>query len=261
MVTMKKTLLEIVQDILNDLDSDSVNSIDDTIEATQVANIVAQTYFDLISDRVIPEHFELFRLVALSDSERPNYMALADNVANLHTVWYNKSTDGDQEYVEIHWRDPLDFLRHTSARNSSAADTKIVLDFNSDTELLIFTDRMPFMYTSFDNKHVVFDSHDVAIDTTLQESKSRAYGELIPTVTLTNGFTFDFEAKYFPYLIAEAKSRSFSVLHKTLDSKVEQVARRHKGFIQREKYRFDQQKPNDRRGYGRTRSSNFRRGR
>ncbi len=261
MVGMKKTLLEIVQDILNDLDSDSVNSIDDTIEATQVANIVAQTYFDLISDRVIPEHFELFRLVALSDSERPNYMRLPDDVGNIEKVWYNKSSDGNQEYKKVHWRDPLDFLRHTSARNSSATDTKIVLDFNASTELLIFTDRMPFMYTSFDNKHIVFDSHDVAIDTSLQAGKSRGYGQLIPTVTLIDGFTFDFETKYFPYLIAEAKSRSFSVLHKTLDSKIEQVARRHKSFIQKEKYRFDPQKPNDRVGYGRTRTSRLHRGR
>lgn len=252
MVAMKKTLLEICQDILNDLDSDSVNTIDDTIESTQVANIVVQTYFDLISDRVIPEHFELFRLTALSDSERPNYMSLPDNVANLQKIWYNKSSVGEEEYKEVHWREPLDFLRHTAARNSASSDVKTVLDFNSDTELLIFTDRMPFMYTSFDNKHVVFDSHDVVIDTTLQESKSRGYGEVIPTVTRADGTTFDIESKYFPYLMAEAKSRCFSVLHKTLDSKVEQVARRHKSFIQKEKYRFDAQKPNDRRSYGRT---------
>jgi hypothetical protein len=252
MVAMKKTLLEIVQDILNDLDSDNVNSISDTVEATQVSNIVAQTYFDLISDRVIPEHFELFRLVALSDSERPNYMQLPDDVALVKKIWYNKSGDGDQEYEEIYWRDPLDFLRQTSARNGSADDTRTVLDFDGDTELLIYTDRMPAIWTSFDNKHIVMDSHDITLDTTLQASKSRGYGQLIPTVTLSDTFTFDFESKYFPYLVAEAKSRSFSILHKTLDQKTEQTARRHKSFIQKEKYRIEQQRPNERRNYGRT---------
>jgi len=252
MVAMKKTLLEIVQDILNDLDSDSVNSIDDTIEATQVANIVAQTYFDLISDRTIPEHFELFRLTALGDSERPNYMALPDNVANVLKVEYNKSSSSKQEYKEIHWREPLDFLRHTGARNSDSSDVKTVLDFNGSTELLIFTDRMPFMYTSFDNKHIVMDSHDVTIEATLQASKSRGYGPLIPTVTLTDTFTFDFESKFFPFLVAEAKSRSFSILHKTVDQKVEQTARRHKTSLQVEKYRLDRQRPRSGNHYGRT---------
>jgi hypothetical protein len=37
MATMKKTLLEIVDDILNDLDSDTITTIGDTVESTQVA--------------------------------------------------------------------------------------------------------------------------------------------------------------------------------------------------------------------------------
>ena len=34
------TLLDMVQDVLNDLDSDEVNDIDDTIEAQQIAQII-----------------------------------------------------------------------------------------------------------------------------------------------------------------------------------------------------------------------------
>jgi len=250
MVTMKKTLLEIVQSILNDLDSDSVNSIADTIEATQVANIVADTYFDLISDRVIPEHFELFRLTALSDSTRPNYMALPDNVATLESFEYNKSEDSEQEYREIFWREPLEFVRRTRSRDSGDTTIDTVLDFNGSTELLIHNDKWPSFYTSFDNKHIVTDSYNSTFDSTLQASKSRGYGRVIPTVTLSDTFTFDFESKYFPYLLAEAKSRSFSILHKTVDAKVEQAARRHKSFIQKEKFRIETE--NKRNRYGRT---------
>jgi len=252
MVAMKKTVLEISQDILNDLDSDSVSSINDTVESIQVANIVAQTYFDLISDRTIPEHKQLFRLTALSDSLTPTHFSLPDNVANVEKIEYNKSTDGDQEYQEIHWRDPLTFLRNTEARDSSATTVTTVLDIDGSTELLVYNDRMPSFYTSFNNKHLVMDAHDVAIDDTLQASKGRGYGELIPTVNLIDTFIFDIEAKYFPYLQAEAKSRAFEILHKTISNKTEQTAKRHKSFIQKEKYRFDTQKPKDVRNYGRT---------
>lgn len=40
----KRTLLDIVQEILNDMDSDEVTSINDTIESLQVANIVRSCY-------------------------------------------------------------------------------------------------------------------------------------------------------------------------------------------------------------------------
>jgi hypothetical protein len=251
MVAMKRTLLEIVQNILNDLDSDEVNSIDDTIEATQVANIVANTYFDLISDRVIPEHKELFKLTALADSTRPNYLVLPDNIGVIEEFWYDVNTDGTKlEYREITWLDPLDFIRKVAGQDSSASNTITVPDFNGSTDLVVFNDKMPTFYTSFDNEHIVTDSYDVAVDTTLANSKTRGYGTVIPTVTLEDSFQFDFESKYFPYLVAEAKSRSFSIIHKTVDQKVEQTARRHKNFIQKEKYRFEDQRVS-RRAYGR----------
>jgi hypothetical protein len=178
-------------------------------------------------------------------------MALPDEVAKVVKIEYNKSQTGEQEYREIYWREPMDFIRDTSTRDSSSATVDTVPDFNSSTELLIDNSKMPNFWTSFDNKHVVMDSYDSAIDTQwLVAAKSRGFGQLIPTVTISDSFTFDFESKYFPYLIAEAKSRSFSILHKTLDQKVEQVARRHKSYIQKEKHRIET--PNKRATYGRT---------
>jgi hypothetical protein len=178
-------------------------------------------------------------------------MALPDDVAKVIKIEYNKSQVAEQEYREIFWREPMDFIRDTATRDSSSSTVDTVPDFNSDTELLIDNSKMPNFWTSFDNKHVVMDSYDSAIDTSwLLAAKSRGFGQLIPTVTISDSFVFDFESKYFPYLVAEAKSRSFSVLHKTLDQKVEQVARRHKSYIQKEKHRIET--PNKRAMYGRT---------
>ncbi len=42
----KMTLLEVVQEILSDMNSDNVNSINDTIEAQQVVQIAKRTYFN-----------------------------------------------------------------------------------------------------------------------------------------------------------------------------------------------------------------------
>ena len=46
---MKSTLLQVVQSILSDMDSEDVNTISDTIEAQQVASVVEDTYFNIMS--------------------------------------------------------------------------------------------------------------------------------------------------------------------------------------------------------------------
>lgn len=47
---MRKTLLEMVQDILSEMDSDEVNSINDTVEAEQVATIIKNCYLALCNE-------------------------------------------------------------------------------------------------------------------------------------------------------------------------------------------------------------------
>jgi hypothetical protein len=56
---MKRTLLEMVQSILSDMDSEDVNSISDTNEAEQIASVIEDTYYNIISARDIPEHQQL----------------------------------------------------------------------------------------------------------------------------------------------------------------------------------------------------------
>ena len=60
----KLTVLAMVQDILSDMNSDEVNSINDTIEAQQVAQIINTTYFEIISSRDWPHLETLFQFNA-----------------------------------------------------------------------------------------------------------------------------------------------------------------------------------------------------
>ena len=62
---MRNTLLEMVQSILSDMDSENVNSISDSVEAQQVASVIEDTFFNIIAAREIPEHKQLLMLSAL----------------------------------------------------------------------------------------------------------------------------------------------------------------------------------------------------
>src|SRR5690554_7382013 len=88
---MKKTLLQLVQDILSASDGDEVNSIFDTVESTQVANIVRTTYEAMMTNRSWPHLEKLVTLTPSSDPSRPTHMYLPDNVKDRKSTRLNSS--------------------------------------------------------------------------------------------------------------------------------------------------------------------------
>jgi hypothetical protein len=250
MVAINKSLLEIVQGILSDIESDPVNSISDTEESDQITDLVITTYFDMIADKVIPDNYELFRFDAVADSTRPTHLRIPSDVSTFTTFKYNKTLTTTKEYREVYWMDPHDFVDMVLRRDSSSSSVTSVPSVANSVDLLVYNDQHPRYYTSFDNDYIVCDAHYNTLDTTLQNSKTMGYGEVIPTVTRSDSFQFDMGQKYFPLLIAEAKSRAFINFKGMANPKEEQIARQHKAFLQKEKWRLNRQ--NAGRNFGRT---------
>lgn len=247
-MAIKKTLLEIVQEILRDMNSEDVNTISDSDEAEQIASIIESVYYNIVSTREIPEHEQLIKLTALSDSNTPTHFKYPDNVANINTVWYDVSATGDDpEYRVIDWVDPVTFLSRTDRRNDSYTT---VADVKAGTTLRITTNKQPDFYTSFDDEYIVMDSYLSTVDSTLQASKSRAHGRVIPVFDKnTDSYVPDLDNVMFPYLIAEAKSMAFDLFKGGTTSKVEQAARRQKSYVQNDQ--FKTKRENIRNDYGR----------
>jgi len=244
---MKKTLLEMVSSILSDMDSEAVNSISDTVEAQQVASVIEDTYYNIIAARDIPEHHQLLKITSLSSSVRPTHFKYPTNTRDIVSLSYNIDTEGNVNYQDIYFVEPLDFLSRMPYNAPST--TLVVPDVDSSTSLVVFNDRMPTYYTSFDDLHIVMNAYDASVENTLQESKTRAYGTVYPTFTISDSFTPDLDDTMLPYLLAEAKSTCFSLFKSGSDPKVEQAARRLKSFVQNDMYRT--KRPNVRNYYGR----------
>jgi hypothetical protein len=227
------------------MDSEDVNSISDSIEAEQIASVVRDVYYNMVSTRMIPEHQELVKLVSLSNSARPTHFQVPDSVKRIDFIRYNVSTTSDTEFKEIQYIEPLLFLTlHQDGDNITT-----VYDVNGNTPLLIRNDQMPTYYTSFDDLHIVMDSHKSDTDQILAENKTQALGHKIPTFTISDNFTPDLDEVLFPYLIAESKSTCFSLFKSGVDQKIEQAARRQKSYMQSDMYRV--KKENKRPYYGR----------
>lgn len=212
------TLLAIVQDILNDMDGDEVNSINDTIESLQVANIVKSTFDNIVVSKDWIHNRKLKQLVASGSTSFPTHMTLPSNCSRIVSISYNKRelTDTKDKFSEVHYKDSDDFLRMLNNRDSSVSEIDVIND-PSGIKLNIFNDRPPQYYTSFDDQTVVFDAYDSAVDDTLKTSKTQMICYIIPTLTLSDNTVPDLAVEMFPYLIEESKSRASAKLRQAPD--------------------------------------------
>lgn len=235
---MKMTLLEMTQDILSDMNSDEVTSITDTPESLQVANIIRTTYFEIISNRDWPHLRSLFQLESLESTSLPNYLQLPEVCQKVVKLKYNckNSAELPDDYREIEYLYPEDFLDMCATRNSTADNTQEIVD-PSWVAYLILNDASPRYWTSFDDENLVFDSYDSGIENYLSILKAQVIGYSEPTFTFEDSFIPDLPSKNFAYLLAEAKSTCFNTIAQEPNAKEEQKARRQRTYSSIEKFR------------------------
>lgn len=224
----KMTLLEIVQSIASDMDSDYVNDIGESVESEQLTNIVKQSYFYIINNVLeLPEHQEILTLTALGDTNHPTWFLIPDNVKRIDLVRYNTATldEPDLRYEDIEWMEPLSFQWRVNQRTESDDNVVAYSDFNAG-KLLIQNDKKPQWWTTFDDKYVIMDSYDSSVESTLQSSKLFCYGLKEPAWELSNSFVPDLDAEFFPLLLNEAKAQAFIDIKQVSNTKAEQRARK-----------------------------------
>ncbi len=230
----KQTLLDITQDILNDMESDEVNSIDDTVESQQVAQIIKTTFFEIISSREWP-HLSRTMQVSPQGGVRPTTFDISEGYTEIKWIKYNVMDENatDDNYVDVAWISPKEFLDHLATRKSSDSSITSTTGENGLT-LLIKNDAAPTYWTSFDDETIIMDSYNSAVDGNLQASKTQCWGQVEPTWAHTDAGIPDLPAKAFAYLISEAKSTAFNALRQVGNQKEEQRSRRQRIYLSRQ---------------------------
>lgn len=245
----KSTVLEMTQEILSDMNSDSVNSIFDTEEALQVATILKRTFLNLANDRIWPSSKALIKLVPYSDSAHPTHMRLKEDTQCIDWVKYDVAGVGESaNYQNMVYKPQAEFVDLVLTRDPGSSVVQTVLE-PSGVPLFIRTDAAPTYYTTFDDETLVFDSFDSSVDSTLQASKIQVYGSTEPGWSMADDFVPDLPSKYFPYLINEAKSTAFIKIKEVFSQKDEQNATRQKSWLAQNKRRAEQR--NNRPDFGR----------
>lgn len=233
------TLLDYVQAILSSMDSDEVNSFSDTIESGQVTRIVQTCYNDILARADLPEHYSLFELNASGDPDMPVLMTRPTDVLSLQWLKYNKIATGD---TAPNWQPvaflPVDQFQERQYMLNTDDDNVESFEYTSGSDSLTFifiNDKAPDYYTTFNDATVIFDSHDILVDSTLQKTKTLAYGKKDQTFVSEDSYVPFLDPDMSTLLLNEAKVLAFSELKQVGHDVAKQWANRGWTKVQKSK--------------------------
>ena len=183
---MGKTVLEYVQATLSAMDSDDVDSIDDTMEATQVANQLKEEYAEYIGRQDWAYMKRAITLNAVADPASPASFTIPEDIKLIEELSYNVSETGSYKRHKLRYLDPQCFLDTVTVGEGSANAT--LVEVGSSIKYFVRTDRWPTYWTSFDEVTVVMDAVNQDYETTLTTENLQGFGVCIPAFQVEDGF-------------------------------------------------------------------------
>ena len=239
----KFTLIQVVQKTLEALGLNEANSLSDSVEAEQIASYAQDAYYELMNQAEWPHLLSLKQLESVSDSTKPNYLRIPDDVVRIDQIKYDNTDPlGSAPLLikieEAKWCPNEQFLDITQNRNTEAANIITVTDF-SGVRYHVNDDTKPQFWTSFDDEFVAFDGFVQTVDSTLQGNKSQALCKVIPDFIIADATVADMPAHIFQIWIAEVKSTAMLYMRQEISAKDEQRARRGLAVSRRDKSRTD----------------------
>jgi hypothetical protein len=258
---MKMTLLSMTQSILSGLSSDEVNSISDTTESLQVAEIIKQVYMNISARAGIIEQNQLFQLDPSLDSTKPVIMYKPEHINKIEWIKYydthipatsgsnfehdlnvDITAQGGSSAAVPQWKyvtilpiqQFLDYVNNYNV-NDTTVDAYVFQTTSGTFNLLYKNNVSPRFCTILQNYYVLFDSYDNTVDSTLQTNKTQCLGQGTVEWSMTDSFVPNLDENQFPLLLNEAKALAFLELKQMSHPKAEQEAKRQWGTIQRTK--------------------------
>lgn len=228
---MKYTLLELVQRILGSMGSDEVNNISDTTESMDVANVIKECYFDIVSEIGFKEHYGLYHLDSSGDNTKPTQMTLPANALSLDKLKYNVGeTVQDTEFRDLCFMELEEFMRVMDGYNldETGVATQIVSTSTGDYNFKYRTDEFPRYYCTLNDNLILFDAVKLSVESTLTSSRTYCVGSLAPTFVMSNTYVPDLDARHFQLLLNAAKAQAFVEIKQTANDKAERKERRHR---------------------------------
>ena len=258
---MKRSLLDMTQQILSDMNSDQVNTVADTEESLKVANTIKTVYYEILGQRDWPWLMEVTSLEGVGDVTNPTKLRIPEEVCWIDWIKYNKQNpeapastsvgDGTElNFQPVWWLEPWDFCNLTYRLNSDIDEVTTIVE--NGVRLLIENDKHPTYWTTFDDEFIIMNAFNKDFESTLEQTNNVVHAKRLPIWQMTDTFIPDLPTHMFPLLIAEATSTAFMNIKQVANQKAEQQSRRQLLTMQKRSWKTRGQASNTP-NYGRNR--------
>lgn len=230
------TWLSVCQGIASDIDSLNFNSIGDSPEAEQIANIVLGVYNDLVTDIDSISAYTFADIIPDPDGKAWKWW-LPTAVTELNTIEVDTATSPEvASYIKLKYLHPEEFLRRFSAKHTTGDERYISVPIGNEGTFANYSlnrTAWPTYYTSFDNISIVLDA--VKSMQPLSPTKFRLLVnqahilDVVPNELAPIGLTPEAER----YLVSESRSRAFDWIAQAPNAKSEYEARMRKRKLSR----------------------------
>ncbi len=246
-MAMKRTLLEMTQDILVSLDGDEVTDIADTAESAQVAAIIRQCFYEIAANAKLPEHFALFELTETSSST-PTIMTKPTDVLTIEWIKYDNALTGDSstDYRDVRFVEKKALLEMGLGLDLSDTTNTASFNYTIGSDIFPFPHQktqFPLYYSTYNDSTLFFDGYYSAEDTFLRKTKTMCYGLKESSWTHSNSAVPSLDHKLHNLLFQEAKAQCFNELKQVDNLRAEKKARRGWQTLYKEKHDVKGQDP------------------
>ena len=227
---MKRTLLELTQDILASLNGDEVTSINDSTESKDVATTIRTVFYEIASQAKLPEHYTLFQLEETSVST-PTVMTKPTDIITIDWIKYNNQllTDTASNYQFVDFYENSQFLDLLHRMDTEESDSVDRFDYTISGNTFVFpygTNKYPSFYSSYNDNVIIFDSIDWEQEDFLRKTNTMGYGLKESSWTHSDSFVPPLDHKLFNLLYQTAKAQCFVDFKQIENASAERKSRR-----------------------------------
>lgn len=230
----KKTILQLVQKIGAAITSDEIDSLNETIESSDITDILSDTYSEVISR----DDWEFLKDRVLQLDARPiastqiNTLVIPQEVSKITCLKY-RSDNEVEEYKTLKYEKACDFVDRLHRRNPTDDDTTTIIN-EDNVSLFVHNNKSPFFWTSFDEETITFDGFDQLRGNGNIPQDSVIVADVIPVVDFSDpDATLPIPERMESLVLNEAISTASIRLRQTKDPKAEQIAKRNHNALHR----------------------------